>query len=156
MSVDRSIHFDGNSGDALVVFALTPNMVVTLVAGTDDGVSWHGGARVLPVRVRPQDGFVVARLRPRTGKNRYAIAKLSTDASELTAWDTPAQMLAFDAPPGQVTYLGALRVEFAGGELPKLVDDPAVTYLQAEAFMAANFANVGAPVVRSRMDWVYR
>jgi len=83
MSVDRTIHYDGSSDDALVVFALTPNMVVTLVAGTDDGVNWHDGGRVMPLRVRPQDGFVVARLRPRTRKNRYAIAKLSTDASEL-------------------------------------------------------------------------
>ena len=154
-TTDRDVSFDATSGDALVVFALTPNMVVTLTAGTDDGVSWHC-ERGQTVRVRPQDGFVVARLRPRTGKHRYAIRMLSTDASGLTAWHTPAQLLAFDAPPGQVTYLGAWRVEFPGGTLPEIVADPDVTYPQAEAFMAANFANVRAPVVTSRMDWLYR
>jgi hypothetical protein len=156
MVVDRNVRFDRTTGDALVVFALRPNMVLTLVEGTDDGVSWHcAHSSELPVRVRPQDGFVVAWLPPRTGKQRYAIASLSTDASGLTRWWTKGQVLAFDAVPGQVTYLGALSVEFEGGELSGIVGDPDITDLQAEAFMASKFANVSAPLVKRRMDWLY-
>lgn len=156
MTVDRNVRFDQSSQAALVVFALNPNMVLTLIVGTDDGVSWHcSRSSHLPVRVRPQDGFVVAWLPPTTGKQRYAIAKLSTDTSELTSWKAKEQILAFDAVPGQVNYLGGLTVEFARGELSGIVDDPAITDLQAEAFVASRFANVSAPLVKQRMDWLH-
>ncbi len=153
--VDRNVRFDRGSGDALVVFALTPNMVVTLSPGRDDGVSWHCGGREWPVRVRPQDGFVVAWLRPKGEKKSYAITKFATDASELTAWRTATQVLTFEAVPGQVTYLGALRVEFEGGRLSGIATDPDITDLQAEAFMAGKFPNVSAPLAKGRTDWAY-
>lgn len=152
--VDRNVRYDQTSGDALVVFGLTPNMVVTLVEGSDDGVSWHCEVSQL-VRVRPQEGFVVARLRPRTGKRRYAIAAFSTDASGLTTWKMTGQILAFDAVPNQVTYVGALRVEFEGGEIRDIMSDRDITYLHAEAFMAGKFANVSAPLVKGQMDWLH-
>jgi hypothetical protein len=155
--VDRNVSFDRTSREALVVFALSPNMVVTLLEGTDDGVSWRCNrwGPEARVRVRAQDGFVVAWLRPKTGKQRYAIESFSTDASGLTAWKTFEQILVFDAVPGQVTYVGALNVEFSGGGIRGINFDPDITYLHAEAFMAGKFANVRAPMAKGRMDWLY-
>jgi hypothetical protein len=155
-TVDHNVRFDRTSPDAIVVFGFSAKLNVWLFEGVDDGVNWHcvRGA-VNARRFRPEDGFVVASLRARTGKEKYAIGALGTDMNiEVHAVRENSGVWVFNAAPGKVTYVGALRVAWSGGR-PSILDDASVTASHADDFVTRTFPNITDHVVTGRMEEIY-
>ena len=155
-TVDRNIRFGASSPDALVVFGFPAGANAWLRPGVDDGVNWHCQPGLTGVqRVRTENGFIVAKLSPRTGKQKYAIAGVASDSTFGQYRPGPnSGILVFNAEPGKVTYLGTLRGVRSGG-VPALVQDPSVPLSVADDFVTRTFPNIRDHVVPGRMDWVY-
>jgi hypothetical protein len=153
--VDRNIRFDRTSADAIVVFGFHGKFDVWLSAGIDDGVNWAcGTGRPRIWRIRPENGFIVARLPPRTGKNKYAIRQIGDPMIAVYGPTANAPVWVFNAEPGKVTYVGAVRVVWSG-HLPAVVEDSEVTAEEADEFVTRSFPNIPDHAVSRPMTWIY-
>ena len=161
--LETGTQFDGSSpdADAIVVIGVSRIYAVTVVSGTDDGVSWHRQRRPTGARAMADDGFVAIKLKPRQGQERYAIASvaLDPDATDRYPFPDSSTILVFDAPPGKVTYLGGIDAQIASEGMHSfaiLRDNPAITRQQAAAFMARRYPRIGNQLVTGKLDWLYR
>ncbi|HEY5448342.1 MAG TPA: hypothetical protein VIQ54_06305 [Polyangia bacterium] len=158
--VDSQTRFEQTDTDAIVVLGAAQIYGMTFLSGIDDGVDWrptHGPT----VTARTDNGFVVARLKARRGKHRYAIGRVSLqpEATDCYAFPSSSQLLIFNAPPGQVTYLGAYTVAYTsegGVNRASLRADPAVTQTQANAYLVRRFPLIKPALVTGPTEWVYR
>ena len=159
-NLDGDATFDGANDESIVVFGVSKIYGMTFQSGVDDGVSWHRDRPGISATVTASDGFVVARLKPRPGNRRYAIARAAFEpGADCYNFPHTSTLLTFDAPAGQVTYLGALTVEYkteGGSNAAVLRDDPLITKQQAIAFMARRYPGIKGEVVTGRMDWMYK
>ena len=143
------------------MFGVSKIYGMSFQSGVDDGVSWHRDRSGISATVTASDGFVVARLKPRPGNRRYAIVRAAFEPGATDCYNFPhtSTLLTFDAPAGQVTYVGALTVEYkteGGTNAAVLRDDPSSTKQQAIAFMARRYPGIKGEVVTGRMDWMYK
>jgi hypothetical protein len=61
---------------------------------------------------------------------------------------------AFNAPPGQVTFVGGIHVKWSETRAD-VEEDATATEEQAADYLAENYPRVTAPVARGQMDWIY-
>src|SRR4051812_18413317 len=74
----RAARADRSRPQAVVVFAAPPRSTLWLYQGVDDGAGWTcEGAAGQVVQVSSEAGFVMAKLPPRTGKEKYAIGEIT-------------------------------------------------------------------------------
>jgi hypothetical protein len=147
---------DRSRPDAVVVFAAPPRSTLWLYQGVDDGTGWTCEAAAgQVVQVSSEGGFVMARLRPRTGKEKYAIG-------EIAMADGPdrhlrpganAKVPVFNAVPGKVTLVGGVKVLDVGDGL-SLLPDPSATRARAARFLARRDRRMSAAVASGKMSWV--
>ena len=166
----RCLPFSNLDGDAtlrqdehesIAVFGVSKIYAMVFLSGVDDGVSWHRDRSGNSASVMASDGFVVAKLKPRPGNKRYAIARaaLEPGATDCYSFPETSSLLVFDAPAGQVTYFGGLTVEYkteGGSNAAVLRDDPSIGKQQAIAFMARRYPGIKAEVVTGRTQWAYK
>jgi hypothetical protein len=148
---------------AVVVFAAPPRSTVWLYQGVDDGAGWtcEGPVEAVQVasHVASKDGFVVARLPPRTGREKYAIAEIAmADGSDRRLRSgANAKVPAFNAIPGKVTLVGGVKVLDVGEGL-SLLPDPSATRARAARFLARKNRRkdlqTAASVTKGKMSWV--
>jgi hypothetical protein len=145
---------------AVVVFAAPPRATVWLYQGVDDGTGWIcDGAGGETVQVASENGFVVAKLPPRTGREKYAIGEIAiADGTDRRLrWGANAKVPAFNAIPGKVTLVGGVKVLDVGEGL-SLLPDPSATRLRAARFLARKNRRMdqqmSASVAKGKMSWV--
>jgi hypothetical protein len=142
--------------DAVVVFAAPARSTVWLYEGVDDGVGWTcEGAAAQVVQVSSEAGFVMARLRPRTGREKYAIGEIAmadgTDRHLRSGAN--AKVPVFNAVAGKVTLVGGVKVLDVGEGL-SLLPDPSATRARAARFLAHKDRRMSASVANGTMSWV--
>ena len=149
---------DGARPEAAVVFAAPPRSTVWLYQGVDDGAVWtcEGGGQT--VQVASEGGFVVARLRPRTGREKYAIGEIAMaeGPDRHLRPGANAKVPVFNAAPGKVTVVGGVKVLDVGEGL-SLLPDPSATRARAARFLARKDRRMSASVRNgkvSKMSWV--
>ena len=135
-NLDGNATFDGANDESIIVFGVSKIYGMSFQSGVDDGVSWHRDRSGISATVTASDGFVVARLKPRPSNRRYAIVRAAFEPGATDCYNFPhtSTLLTFDAPAGQVTYVGALTVEYkteGGTNAAVLRDDPSSTKQQA-------------------------
>jgi len=153
-------HVDKARATAVVVFAAPPRSTVWLYRGVDDGTGWtcEGGAGEFP-QVASESGFVVAKLPPRVGREKYAIAEIAlADGSDRRLRPgANAKVPSFNAIPGKVTVVGGVKVLEVGYGL-SLLPDPSVTRARAVRFLARKDRRMSASLAKrdstSKMIWV--
>jgi len=160
-NLDGDARFDKTSDESIAVFGVSKIYAMVFLSGVDDGVSWHRDRSGNSASVMASDGFVVAKLKPRPGNKRYAIARaaLEPDATDCYGFPHTSSLLVFDAPAGQVTYFGGLTVEYmteGGSNMAVLREDPSISKQQAIAFMARRYPGIKAEVVAGRTEWAYK
>jgi hypothetical protein len=155
-TVDHNTQFNATSPDAVVVFGFSARLNVWIYKGVDDGVNLHCNQAPADVRrARPEEGFIVMRLPARTGKEKYAIGAVGTDMNiESYPVHANSHVWVFNAEPGKVTYLGALRVAWSDGE-PSILADGSVKASDADDFVTRTFSNIPSHVVSGRMESIY-
>jgi hypothetical protein len=155
------VHADKARATAVVVFAAPPRSTVWLYRGVDDGTGWtcEGGAGEFP-QVASESGFVVAKLPPRVGREKYAIAEIAlADGSDRRLRPgANAKVPAFNAIPGKVVVVGGVKVLEVGDGL-SLLPDPSATRARAARFLARKDRRMSASLAKgatgaSKMIWV--
>jgi hypothetical protein len=159
--LDGDTRFDATNNDAIVVVGVSRIYGMRFVSGVDDGVSWHDEFRESQGGAKADEGFVVARLKARRGKHRYSIARVSLEPEGHDCYEFPSSstLLVFDAPAGQVTYLGALTVQYGSQGLANTASlraDPSITKEQASAYLARRFPQITRELSTGRMEWAYK
>jgi hypothetical protein len=145
--------------EAVVVFAAPPRSTLWLYQGIDDGAGWTcEGATGQVVQVSSETGFVMARLPPRTGKEKYAIGEIAmADGSERhLRLGANAKVPVFNAVPGKVTLVGGVKVLDVGQGL-SLLPDPSATRARAVRFLARKNRRISASLAKGnvgKMSWV--
>ncbi len=145
--------------EAVVVFAAPPRSTLWLYQGVDDGVGWTcDGEAGQTVQVSSEGGFVVARLAPRMGKEKYAIGEIAVadGADRHLRPGANAKVPVFNAVAGKVTLVGGVKVLDVGEGL-SLLPDPSVTRARAARYLARKDRRMSASVANgnmSRMSWV--
>jgi hypothetical protein len=152
--------FDETSPESIVVIGVSRVFKLNVASGVDDGTTWHRHHYYGGASATPEDGFVVIKLKPRKGKKRYGIENVVLSDQPAISYEFPEKTTAvFDAPPGQVTYIGGFTIDLASGGLrnvARLCEDPNITQPQAAAFMASHYPHVKRAPVMGRMDWLYK
>jgi len=152
-TTDHGTRFDGKSPDAMVVLGFSARLPVWIAPGVDDGMNWHPcGGETYAYRIRPEEGFVVARLPAMRGKQKYGITAIG---NLLDAYGPSGAVSVFNAEPGKVTYLGALRVVWSGSG-GVVMEDPAIKESDADDFVTRTFPNIPVHVVPGRMEVAYK
>jgi hypothetical protein len=153
-----SAQYDKAHATAVVVFAAPPRSTVWLYQGVDDGAGWtcEGGGQI--AQVASEGGFVVARLPPRTGREKYAIGEIAiADGSDRRLRPgANAKVPAFNAVPGKVTLVGGVRVLEVGEGL-SLLPDPSATRARAVRTVARQDRRMSTSIAKgsvAKMSWV--
>lgn len=147
---------------AVVVFAAPPRSTIWLYQGVDDGAGWTcEGGEGHTVQVSSQNGYVVATLPARTGKEKYAIGEIAiADGSDRRLRPgASAKVPVFNAIPGKVTLVGGVKVLEVGEGL-SLLPDPSVTRARAARALARKDKRIATSVAKGKvssggkMSWV--
>ena len=106
--------FDETSTEAIVVLAVSPKARLTLAAGITDKSGWpESGAFPTVKSAWSEDGYVVVKVSPRMGQESYAVVRMTPEGfgGDTYAASQDADVAVFHAIPGQITYVGAIRLE---------------------------------------------
>ena len=153
---------DRSRATAVVVFAAPPRSTVWLYQGVDDGTGWTCDAAAGEItQVASEGGYVVARLPPRIGREKYAIGEIAlADGSDRRLRPgANAKVPTFNPVPGKVTVVGGVKVLEVGDGL-SLLPDPSATRARAARFLARKDRKNAEPVPKgkvssvARMSWV--
>ena len=154
-AIDHTLRFDSTSTDAIVVFGFSSVRTVWIRPGAGDGAHWYCSLKSTITRLKPEAGFIVARL---PAKTTYAIVATSLDLDPGERAEGPLQNEAvwvFSAEPGKVTYLGGLRLGPWSDHAPSILRDERFKQSEADDFLTSAFPNVPIHVTEGRMDPVY-
>jgi len=157
-TIDHNLRFDSKSTDAIVVFGFSSVRSVWIRPGVDDVAHWYCDHRSTITRVKPEAGFIVARLPAKTGKEMYAIVATSLDQDHGSRAEGPLPHEAiwvFSAEPGKVSYLGGLRLGPWSDHAPSILRDERFKQSEADDFFTQAFPNVPIHVTTGRMDPVF-
>ena len=157
ITTDHNLRFDSKSQDDLVVLGWSSPGSVWFYPGFDDGMNWHctrGTANAR--RLQPEGGFIVARLPARTGKATYAIGMVSSSGNVQVQGPLPnGPVWVFNAEPGKVSYLGALRVDHLSDRGPVILADERFKQSEADDFVTQTFPNIPIHVTTGQLDSAY-
>lgn len=143
---------DRSRATAVVVFAAPPRSTVWLYQGVDDGTGWTCDAGAGEItQVASEGGYVVARLPPRIGKEKYAIGEVAlADGSDRRLRPgANAKVPTFNAIPGKVTVVGGVKVLEVGEGL-SLLPDPSATRVRAARFLARKDRRSADPLAKGK------
>lgn len=124
-NLDSSAKIDRGGGEAVVVLAITPRSRVSLFEGESQGSEWTCKSLFNIANVFPESGFIVLKLKPRTGNKNYGIGQVLPDGigGESFVVRRNAMVPVFHAPPGKVTFVGGIQVTRAGERLRVVPDE---------------------------------
>jgi hypothetical protein len=154
-NLEKDERFNGTAADAVLIFTAPSTATIWLRPGTDDGVNWSCDVLRSGYRVYPDGGFVVVKVKPRTGNERYAIAELATgpNGADPKSALEGASIPTFNAPPGKVTLVGGITAVDQGDDV-RLDQDESATRERAERYLARSYPNLIEPVM-GKTDWLY-
>jgi hypothetical protein len=112
-SLPSSTEFDESSKDAIIVLKVDPAARVSMVPGTVDRSGWRMSVGVSSYGAWAENGTIVIKVRPRTGNETYGITIVTPDDGRYARYQARkgVPIPSFHAYPGQVTFVGTLRVE---------------------------------------------
>jgi hypothetical protein len=157
-NLDRSTKVDRGRGEAVVVLAVSPRARVSLFEGESRGPDWTCKSLFNIANVFPESGFIVLKLQPRTGNKNYGIGQVLPDGigGESFIVRRSAAVPVFQAPPGEVTFVGGFHLARAG-EGMRIEPDEETTVEDAKRFLKTAYpalaGNVSyAPLAFMRAD----
>jgi len=154
--IDHKQQFDSKSTDSIVVFGWSSPGSVWLYPGVDDGVNLHClGGVANARRFEPEAGFIVARLPARTGKAKWAIGTISSASRQVQGPLANQEVWVFNAEPGKVSYLGALRVHHWSDDGPSIIPDDRFNQGEADDFVKQTLPNIQIHVTPGKLFAIY-
>jgi len=113
VKLPASTTFDERSPDAIIVLRVVPMAKISIEAGAADRQGWRSVGGYASYASWSEEGFLVLKVKPRTGKQNYAIVEITPDSDLLNTYERRKEepVLVFHAVAGQVTYVGALKFQ---------------------------------------------
>jgi len=113
--LDSGSNYADVGDDAIIVMGVSQPYRVHVFRGERFEDKWLRDQIIVKLNVYPQDGYIVARLPARSGKENYGIGGILPDGIGFTSTlFIPCQgrkTLTFDAPAGKVIYVGDINLE---------------------------------------------
>ena len=105
--------FDGKSKDAIIVLKVSPVARVSMTPGTVDDIGWKMSPGQSAYGAWAEDGTIVIKVRPRLGMETYGITVVTPDDGRYARYHATrgVSVPTFHAIAGQVTFVGAIRIE---------------------------------------------
>ena len=112
-SLPPNTQFDGASEDAIIVLKVEPVARVSMVPGTIDRTGWEMSPGHTGYGAWAEDGTIIIKVKPRTGRETYGITVLTPDDGRYARYQATRGILvpSFHAIAGQVTFIGSIRIE---------------------------------------------
>jgi len=112
-SLPPTTEFDGHSQDAIIVLKVEPVARVSMVPGTIDRTGWEMSPGQSSYGAWAEDGTIIIKVKPRTGKETYGVTVVTPDDGRYARYQAKRGDLVptFHAIAGQVTFVGAIRIE---------------------------------------------
>ena len=139
-NLDSSAKVDRGSGEAVVVLAVTPRSRVSLFEGESQGPEWTCKSLFNIANVFPESGFIVLKLKPRTGNKNYGIGQVLPDGIGGDAFIVRrnASVPVFHAPAGRVTFVGGIHLT-RNGERLRIAPDETTTVEEVERHLKTSY-----------------
>jgi hypothetical protein len=98
--------------DSIIVMGVSSQTQIQVFEGERENGKWRRKLLNAELAVYPQDGYIVARLPARTGKENYGIGAVLAEGpgGGLVTPCRGAHTPTFDAPGGKVVYVGDFRM----------------------------------------------
>lgn len=146
-NLDASVTPPRGGDEAVVVLAVAPRARLSLFEGERRGAEWSCKSAFNIANASPERGFIVVKLRPRTGSENYAIGQVVPDevGAEPFVVHRYAAVPAFHAPAGVVTFVGGVQL---GGkdERLRMAPDASTTVEDAQRFLQASYPELAGKV----------
>ncbi len=112
-SLPSTTELDGNSEDAIIVLKVEPVARVSMVPGTVDRTGWTMSPGVSSYGAWAEEGTIIIKVKPRTGKETYGVTVVTPDDGRYARYHAGpgVPVPSFHAVAGQVTFVGAIRIE---------------------------------------------
>lgn len=112
-SLPSTTAFDGKSEEAIIVLKVEPAGRVSMVPGTLDRSGWRMSPGVSSYGSWAEDGTIIIKVKPRVGSETYGITVVTPDDGRYARYHATrgASVATFHAVAGQVTFVGAIRIE---------------------------------------------
>lgn len=124
--------------DVTVIIAVEPACRLFIFEGESDAAGvWRRSATKAAAWARSEDGFIVLRLNPRTGRQSYGVTTIFFDDGTPGIYEASSggSVAVFNAPPGAATFVG--RLMLGSGQTGLVVSvDNAVTRQAVAEFVA--------------------
>ncbi|MGD0836193.1 MAG: hypothetical protein ABSB49_06060 [Polyangia bacterium] len=113
MSLPSSTEFDGSSKDAVIVLRVKPVARVSITAGTVNRAGWRMSPGHSAYGAWAEDGTIIIKVTPRGGSETYGITVVTPDDGRYARYQAKRGVFlpTFHAVAGQVTFVGAIRIE---------------------------------------------
>jgi hypothetical protein len=104
----------GNS--SVIVLGVHPRYRVQVFEGDNDGDKWLRNPMMTTLNVHPEDGYIVAKVRPRSGGKNYGVGGILPEGigGDLFFPCAGRKTVTFEAPEGKVVYVGNINYERNG------------------------------------------
>lgn len=111
-SLPSDTEFDGKSKDAIIVMRVKPVARVSMTPGTVNRTGWSMAPGHSAYGVWAEDGTIVIKVVPRLGRETYGITVVTPDDGRYARYHAKrgVSVPTFHAVPGQVTFVGAIRI----------------------------------------------
>ncbi|MBI4808937.1 MAG: hypothetical protein HY799_08330 [Nitrosomonadales bacterium] len=143
--------------ESVVILGVTPAYQIAFESGTitNDGYWSINSYGTITTNVFPEKGYIVVKIRSRTGNDNYGIAQIRPKGHHSRRY-TPCsgnKVLAFEAPAGRVTYIGDVSYDYVieNPESRKASGKVSYTYSSAPE-NAKRFLVEHYPELASRME----
>jgi hypothetical protein len=116
--------------DSIIVLGVSPRYRVHIFEGERVGEKWNRDEVMVKLNVYPENGYIVAKLSPRSGRLNYGIGGILPEGigGQLFHPCQGRRTMTFDAPEGKVVYVG---------DVTFVHSDKAVRYEASSNFAAA-------------------
>jgi hypothetical protein len=111
--LDPPSNYSNFGEESVIVLGISPRFRVHIFDGEKTGDKWIRDVIIVKLNVFPEDGYIVAKVPPKSGTQNYGIGGLLPEGLGLSPrMFSPCQgqsTLTFDAPAGKVVYVGDIR-----------------------------------------------
>jgi hypothetical protein len=108
--------FDEQSRYAIIVLKVEPLARVLIAPGIVDRNGWQMVTAGQAFGAWAEEGIIILEVNPRTEEDTYGVTMVAPDDGSYASYFATKNVLVpvFRAPAGQVTYVGAIRIERSG------------------------------------------
>jgi hypothetical protein len=112
-SLPTTTEFDGKNEAAIIVLKVDPAARVSMTPGILDRTGWKMSPGQSSYGAWAEEKLIVIKMKPRVGREAYGVTVVTPDDGRYARYHATrgVSLPTFHAVPGQVTFVGSIRLE---------------------------------------------